>query len=535
MRYNLHLCIFRNKQPSRPLEIIKDDGILLHLVMVLRDISQAVDLSLIRKKSAAKHLTFITLLIQNSTTVTEKWLRSTFQSFWKMWILNVAISHSEKGGNIVTYRYDPFSAELKRRVFSRGHFVDVDDLFPRTMLNMRLRPLRICMYPDDIRSIFLENGRVIGTDGLMTSYLAERLNATPLFHHIGTYGNVSISQDLCFRESVDEIDDVAGNMRFLSLASFYGRVEHTIVLSRDDLCVLVPKAQIAPTFWNLFRSFSCQVWILISVTLILAYLFCLIIYRNIFAGDKLMLDLLACIISTPRAKLHRPMMSSRLFLCVWLVYGLLISAAFKGNLTSNLVDREYLPDVDSLQELAQSSYPLACLPRHLKHMNRYLDPKNPFEALLRKKIEVIPDLHFRKLMDDNNLSYAYLQKYHVSVFRANSRRHSVKGKPCFHAMSQCIVPFHAVYIVPYGSAYLGYINRLMRNAQEYGYLNYWQGLMNAVLRRTRRTGFLHRGTDDQPEVLQLFHFQAAFCLWACGSMLALICFILELVNAKHTF
>ncbi|XP_019891451.2 uncharacterized protein LOC105261666 [Musca domestica] len=535
-RCGISFVALRNDQQNSHLKTISDDGILLHLVIILRDIDQTLDLSIIRKKSAAKHLTYIMLLIQDAHNVTEKWLLSTFKNFWKMWILNVVVVFTDpKQGYIELYRYDPFAKILRHRIALGPDTYNLDELYPKDILNMRGNPLQICLYQDNIRTIFESSGNILGTDGLMSSFLVERLNATPLVRRIRTYGNDSVSQDLCFKETFDELDDMATNIRFLSMESFYGRVESTIVLNRDDLCVLIPKAKIASSFWNLFRSFSISVWILISVSLAMAYIFCSLIYRNIFAGDKLLLDLLSCIISTPRARLQRSRMSARLFFYVWLVYGLLISAAFKGNLTSYLVDREYLPDVNTLQELAESKYPLATLPRHIKHLNRYLDLNNPYESMLRQKIIPLPDAFFNELIEHNNLSYAYLQKYHISVFRANSRKHSLNGKPCFHAMAQCIVPFHAVYIVPYGSPYLGYINKLIRNAQEYGYLHYWDSMMSAVFRRSRRNGQLQRSDDSEPEVLQLFHFQAVYCFWAMGLVIAIVCFAGELINARISF
>ncbi|XP_073817710.1 ionotropic receptor 85a [Musca autumnalis] len=538
---NLNHCgisyvALRNDQQSSHLKIISDDGILLYLVMILRDISHPVDLSVIRKKSAAKHLTYIMILIQEPHTVTETWLRTTFGKFWKWWILNVVVVFPEPNHrHIELYRYDPFAKTLIHRIAHGPKNFNLADLYPKDMLNMRGNPLQICLYQDNIRTIFENNGKILGTDGLMSSYFVERLNATPMVGRIGTYGNTSISEDLCFKETFNEMSDIATNIRFLSMDTFYGRVEFTTVLSRDDLCVLIPKAKIASSFWNLFRSFSISVWILICVSLVMAYLFCSLIYRNIFAGDKLLLDLLSCVISTPRAKLQKSRMSARLFFYVWLVYGLLISAAFKGNLTSNLVDREYLPDVNTLQELAESKYPLATLPRHIKHLNRYLDLHKPAEALLRRKIVPLPDAYFNGLIEQNNISFAYLQKYHISVFRANSRKHSRNGKPCYHAMAQCIVPFHAVYIVPYGSPYLGYINQLIRNAQEFGYYLYWDSMMSAVFRRSRRNGQLQRRDDSEPEVLQLFHFHSAYCFWAMGLLMAGICFAWEILNVKISF
>ncbi|XP_046806706.1 uncharacterized protein LOC111690187 [Lucilia cuprina] len=521
---------FRNKFRTKPLEILKDDGIIMYLIMVLRDISQTVQLTFLRRRSASKHLTFIFLMIEDSKSVTSEWLESTFENFWNMRILNVAVI-CHHGGKLHIHRYDPFLKRLmpETETKERYHNLTVRDIFPQNILNMRGQPLRMCMYQDDIRSLYDHRDQLIGSDGLMSVYLAERLNATRIINWVKPYGNTSITNDICFREIVEEIDDVSVNIRFLSLESFYKRAEYTIVHSRDDLCVMVPKAKIASTFWNLFRSFNMGVWFTILSTIIFACVFCLISYRKICCNSNFILQLYACIIAMPFLKLHRPT-SLRIFLCVWLVYGMLISAAFKGNLTGNLVNRQYLPDVNTIRDLVESPYHLAVLPRHLKHIHRYIDIKNMHGAMLKEKLIEIPDLQFKYLIEMNNLSYAYLQKYHVSVFHVNSRKHSKWGQPLFHVMEQCIVPFHAVYIVPYGSPYLGFINTLMRNAQEFGFINYWDRLMNAAFRSSRRSIFRkRRSDDDEPVVLKLGHYQAVFCFLFFGLVVSSICFLCELL------
>lgn len=516
------------------MEVLRDDGIDMYLVMVLRDISQSVTLNFLRKKSASKHLTFIILMIENGASVTETWLHSVFENFWNRWILNVAVIFY-RHGHLHTYRYDPFVKRLFAETKIGGrHEVKIRDIFPRGILNMRRKPLRICMYHDGIRSIYANAERLMGTDGLMSNYVARSLNATRVVNWVKTYGNTSISSDICFREIVEEIDDVAMNLRFLSLETFYRRAEHSVVHSRDDLCVMVPKAEVASSFWNLFRSFQIGVWLSILCTVLFATGFCLLNYREICANNNIILQLYACVISMPFLTLKRPT-SLRLFFCVWLLYGMLISVAFKGNLTGNLVERKFLPDINTIKELAESSYPLATLPRHIKHLQRYIDTKNVYGAMLQDKVVETPDLQLKYLIDNNNLSYAYLQKYHVAIFKTNSRLHTKHGRPLFHAMRQCIVPFHAVYIVPYGSPYLGFINRLVRNAQEFGFINYWNRLMNAAFRTSRRNVKRKRRNedDDEPVVLRMHHYQATFCFLFIGLTISAVCFLFELLSLKE--
>ncbi|XP_053947432.1 uncharacterized protein LOC128856081 [Anastrepha ludens] len=526
----------RNRVKTQPLELVNNDGVLMYLVMIYNDANQQINLSILQKRSAAKYRSHVIVLINNSDAITEAWLRRTFAIFWQIWYLNVVIMF-ERESELHVYRYNPFADDLLIKIhLDQRTLPHGDELFPKKLPDMGGKTLRVCMYYDEVRAIF-ENGndnqRITGSDGLMSAFIAERFNAKRVINRVSSFGNFTLKADICFQEIAQEIDDVALNTRFLAVVTFLRQVEYTIVHGRDDLCMLVPKAKIATTFWNLFRSFTVPVWLSICLSIPLAYLFCNLVHLRLHKSECDLLQLYATTLTMPltRTPTRTPL---RIFLFYWLFYGMLICNAFKGNLTSSLVFRTYLEDINTLKDLAESPYDMLIFSRHIKHINRSLNISNPYEAIIKRKVVVVPDEYFVGKVQENNLAYAYLLKSHFAVFQANARVHSYWGRPLFHVMSTCLVPFHAVYIVPYGSPYLGFINTLIRSSHEFGFSIHWERLMNAAFIESGKKTVRNPMNADDPVVLNLAHFQTAFGLLLVGLTIALVIFVWELFKHRSS-
>ncbi|KMZ04824.1 uncharacterized protein LOC6728874 [Drosophila simulans] len=516
---------------NTPLEAVKDDGILMYMVMIITNISQPLELSLIRKKSAAKHRSHVFLLVRDADTVSDAWMRASFRQFWKIWLLNIVILYW-RDGRLNAYRYNPFMDNYLIPVDNKPNEVPtLEQLFPKTIPNMQRKPLRMCIYRDDVRAIFWRQGIILGTDGLLAAYVAERLNATMMITRPHSYNNHNLSSDICFLEVAKEYVDVAMNIRFLVPDTFRKQAESTVSHTRDDLCVIVPKAKTAPTFWNIFRSFGALVWALILVSVLVANVFCYILKSEV---GRVPMQLFAGALTMPMTRI--PLNHSiRLFLIFWLYFGLLICSAFKGNLTSMMVFQPYLPDINQLGALARSHYHIIIRPRHVKHIQHFLTLGHKHESRIREQMLEVSDTQMYEMMRNNDIRFAYLEKYHIARFQVNSRVHMHLGRPLFHLMNSCLVPFHAVYIVPYGSPYLGFLNWLIRSSHEFGFERYWDRIMNSafiksgvkVVNRRRGSG------NDEPVVLKLQHFHAVFALWLVG--IGMACIVLAWEHLTHNY
>lgn len=230
---------------------------------------------------------------------------------------------------------------------------------------------------------------------------------------------------------------------------------------------------------------------------------------------------------------HVPRNSSVcVFLILWLYFGMLISTAFRGNLTSIIVYRKPLPDINDLSELAASSYKILMRRRHKKHIRQFLSIAHENEARIKQVMREVPDTELTDYFNQNDQSYAYLEKHHIGSFQVNARQHMHLGRPLFHLMDSCLVPFHAVYTVPYGSPYLGFINQLIRGAHEFGFERYWDRIMNTAFIKsgTKVQNNRRHNNSDDPVVLKLEHFHAVFFLWAIGLALAFLIYLWELLQ-----
>lgn len=497
--------------------------------MIIRDISEPLKLSLINKKSAAKHLSHVILLVRDASNISLDWLRASFRQFWTIWLLNIVIIFW-RDNRLNVYRYNPFTDDFLLPLPlppQPDELPTLAQLFPKAIPNMQRKPLRMCLYMDDVRAFYGSNGQIMGTDGLLSGYVAQRLNATQVITRPLSYNKHNQSTDICFQEIANEFDDMAMNIRFLSPETFGKLVEPTISHKRDDLCVIVPKAESETLFWNLFRSFGQWVWFLILLSLLLANLFSQLLLHG--QRNGVTLNLIASSFSQPLW--HIPHRSSfRMFLVFWLYFGMLIGNAFKCNLTSMLVYRKSLPDINDLRELANSPYKILIRPRHIRYIQHFLSIGLQHEARIRQLMQEVPDVVLADYLEKNERSFSYLEKYHIASFQVNARQHMCRGRPLFHLMKSCLVPFHAVYTVPYGSPYLGFLNRLIRDAYEYGFDRYWDRIMNvAFIKSGTKVHHNRRTNNDDPVVLKLEHFHAVFVLWAIGVALAAVTFCWELL------
>ncbi|XP_055908258.1 uncharacterized protein LOC129943069 [Eupeodes corollae] len=522
--------VLRNKYKTQPLKAI-DDGIVMYLVLMIKNASQQIDLSIVKKKSATKHRSYFIVIVENSIDLNRKWLYQSFKKFWDIWILN-AVIFFWRNNTINMYTFSPFTSKFLWKINSNA--AGKNDLFFRKTPDMNGRKLRICLFPDETRAIFEPEGKVLGADGFMSSFVAGSLNATRVIKMPQNFkwSNVYASEgnnsaDFCLSEMQTAKSDMALNTRFLSLDNFKRTVEHTVVYGRDDLCVLVPKAQPASLFWNLFRPFQIPVWAVIFLMFFLTYGFCRVLLPQ---TSHVCLKLYSTMLTQPLNE-HNLTVSMRVFLVFWFSYCLLITASYKCNLMSNLVFRIALPEIDNLRELANSPYELLIHARHHKFIDKYVDSSLSFVKKLKKRIIPVSDDFLIRKLNANDLDYAYLEKFHVINFRVNSRKHYNRGRPLFHIMEVCPIPFQTVYIVPYGSPYLGILDILVRRAQEHGFVDHWAKLMDTQFKNTGKSIVRNNQNEEDLVVLRFNHLQAAFYMLSLGLILATIVLFVEIYQA----
>lgn len=394
--------------------------------------------------------------------------------------------------------------------------------------------MRVALFPEEVYAIFGNNGDISGLDGFFTLTAATQMNAkieiNRNFRSIGMpFRNGTVTGSL--KAISERTVDFSFNSHLLKSETFALRAENTYPFSSDDLCFLVANSGYASQVTNMFRTFDKNVWIsMLGILFLVSYVWFKI--SEILENDKVrvcaFLQILRVNINQnlPRTP---DVISLRILLIIWGYFCLLTTNTFLGNLTSTLLLRNQLPNIDTLVQLDESNLLIKTNLRNALDLRSNLNKSIPtHKRLLSRIIESSDDdIYFLTRSGDTN--FAYLERRHTVRYHTLNRR-TPAGRPIYHEVKQCPVPYLTVYIAPFGSPYLGHINRLLGELRESGLTNYWDTIMRANL-FSRRRQIVQMDEENRVIKLTIVHLQMAFYILFAGLTISTIVFILELRNA----
>lgn len=511
------------------------------------DAADDLNLSYIKQNSGDKYNSHFILLFENVPQNGTAWIQKIFRQFWHWNLMNVLILYPSANGSINIFTYNPFlkdSADdddddgcTQMSIISlSASDRNVENIFADKAINMYGSPLRVSLFPEQTRAIVDRvDGTYSGTDGYITNMVINRMNASLVLlpptdgFDIGEFlPNGSLTGSLA--QVVNHLVDVSFNTRFLRLAQFKGIVQITFSNGRDDICILVAKAGFASNIYNIFRAFSANVWAMTFLSLVAVSISFAIVYRSQQPDINDRHEIEHILFNFYSWNLAQPIMrlpqrwASKLLIAFWIVYSLLICSSYQGNLTSNLVLRPTLPQINTMRQLVQSDYEIMTFGRYVHLLQNLFNESEAFSSL-RYRIKTVSTGHDMELFVNNHdLRYAYANKFHINQYLSSRKKNVVNGRPVFHNMIECPVPFLVAYAVQFGSPYLLRINTIIRRAQEAGFVSYWD-------KKTEETskggGSKHGG--QAPIALTLDHMQSAFYIWSIGITLALVMLSVELL------
>lgn len=471
------------------------------------------------------------LIIESSPPMDEDWIQPLLQRFWRLNLFNVLLIFWTTELNV--YTYNPFTDDFVVRLPQTS--VAYDELFSDKAMNMNGRPLKVSLFSEKTRAIFYSDGKHGGTDGLLTDMVIEQMNATLVLVNITDGFDIGE-----FRANgtatgglgliVDRRVDVSFNTRFLRLAQFKGTVQITFANGRDDICILVASAGYASNIYNIFRAFSRSVWMFTLLALVSVSVAFTGIYRLQTAKDKRKIDNI--FFNFYSWNLAQPIVqlpdrwASKMLIAIWIVYCLLITSSYQGNLTSNLVLRPTLPEVDTMRQLEQSPYEILTFGRYVGLLQNLFKDHKEFSSLQTRIREVSTGEELENFVNNHTVRYAYANKFHINQYLSSRKSNTVNGRSVFHNMIECPVPFLVAYAVPCGSPYLLRLNIIIRRAQEAGFISYWDKKSEETVKHSK-----HRG-GSAPIPLTLDHMQSAFYILGVGLLVGLSMLMVEVFFTK---
>lgn len=514
--------IFRYNSTEEHIQEVNDDGIEIYHINFVQS-SEDINLSYIRENSGDKYNSHFIILIENET-FPGAWLNQLFERFWSFNLLKVLVIFWHNKINIFTYT--PFGAEFLIELPSNE--TKYDKLFWDKTENLNGHPFRVTMFYEKTRAIRNSNGKFSGTDGYFTDVMVDKLNATlewlpPTDGY--DYGEMLANGTPTgsLGQIIARTADVAFNTRFLRLGQFRGKVQITFPNGRDDLCILVAKSGFASNVNNIFRSFTLIVWIFVFVSLLSTSLVFIGIYRvetNNPSMKNILFNFYSWNLAQPITKLPERW-ATKLIIGFWIIYCLLITSSYQGNLFSNLVRRPILPDINTMRQLEESTYEILAFGRYAGLLQNILNQTGSYNKLVSRIRSVSPE-ELVQYTEQNDVRYAYANKYHINEYISNSDSHTINGVPIYNNMKECPIPFLVAYTVGYGSPYLYRINTILRRTQEAGLIFYWD---------EKSVNFKSGSQRDNggPHPLGLEHVQSSFYILFVGLSISIFAFLLELL------
>lgn len=440
---SVYRLLFRYEKTDENIQQVDDDGVKIFLLNIISHADE-LNLSFIRNNSGDKHTSHFIILVEDSSNMTKTWLTKVFQTFWEYSLLKVLVVFAKRN-EINIFTYTPFRNDFVIKLPSS--VATYDDLFWDKAHDLNGHPFRVSLFPENTRAIFNDNGKFSGTDGYLTDVMIEQMNAKLVLRppndgfDIGEFlknGSSTGSLNQIITRSVD----VSFNTRFLRLAQFQGKVQITFTNGRDDICILVAKAGFASNFNNIFRAFSSVVWLFTLISLLSASISFFGIYR---VGteqptiENIFFNFYSWHLAQPILKLPERW-SCKLLIAFWIIYCLLINSSYEGNLTSNLVLRPTLPEINTIRQLEQSSFEIITFGRYVDLLQSFLNQTGTYNKL-KKRIRGVSATDLAKYIQLNDARYAYANKFHINQYIVQSKAHIMNGRPVFNHMTECPVPY----------------------------------------------------------------------------------------------
>lgn len=517
-------------------------------VNVLHDIADTSDINLsyVSANTGDKYNSHFVLVIESAVRANDTaWSWPVFAHFWQKDVYNVLIVFVDGIGA-------PMVRVLTFNPFLPGPAPDHDDayggmavvelcasrtahgeLFWDKAANLHRSAFRVSLFAEKTRAIFSRNGTLEGgTDARLTELMAEHMNATLVLlpptdgFDIGEFlGNGSATGSLA--QVLTGAVHVSFNTRFLRLRQFRGKIQITHTNGRDDICFMVPKAGYASNIYNIFRAFSRWVWFMTMAALLIVPLSFGMLYRlqpETLPAQHVFFSFYSWHLAQPIMRLPDNW-ATKILIAFWILYCLLITSSYQGNLTSNLVLRPTLPDINTIGQLDGSRLEIMTFGRYVHLLLAFMNSTTEYRRLPHSIRSVSTAAELEELVNAHDRRYAYANKQHINAFLTRRKGNIVNNRPLYHNVAECPVPFLVAYALRIGSPYLGRINLILRRAQESGLIGLWDSQAEETM------GSALRGSGDGPVPLTLDHMQSPFYILCFGLAVSLVGWGAEMVYA----
>ncbi|XP_031349593.1 uncharacterized protein LOC116175560 [Photinus pyralis] len=443
----------------------------VHLLQPPRDVSHGIAIvcdswaEIISAKKRARNGARVLAVVKTNASS----ISAFFSYAWSSRFKDILIVQAERNGKV--YAFNPFF-----NLTQRFDFDQVKEI-KRFLISKSYQGVVINGTLFDNSPIAVNVGDFfIGVDSMLIQTISEQLNVRIETHEPydgEQFGYRSENGSLtgAVMELYTKGADIAFNQVFVK---DYGAPDliFTNIIADDCVCVMVPKAKLVPKWTAMFYAFTKEVWALIFF-IVATITVGLYIIRK-YSVDRtetfqraydhtwntVCLDVFQALTNVTNGNVFSNRYHHRLVLLTIFLYGVTINSLFQSTLVTTSTSEKRYPEIDTLEQLAQSNYLISTHSRSLADV--FNNTGNSSMDKLNKRFVVL----------GNESQY--------SAFISRRLKHGVltdlkqKGTEGLHIVHECVTSFALAYLVHRDAYFLDDFNIIINQVVQAGLIHTWR-------------------------------------------------------------
>ncbi|XP_058116737.1 uncharacterized protein LOC131288540 [Anopheles ziemanni] len=388
-----------------------------------------------------------------------------------------------------------------------------------------------------------------GLDGMLLGNLAVALNFTAetMDASDGLEYGYRLANDTFVGSLGDLLEyrtDISFNVRFMKYYDT-NATEFLQPIYSDQLCVLSPKSLEIPQWLAIFLCFHPYVWATFVVIGFAGGYGWYGLRRwalrkvqrygdHLRRGDRAKCTTLSIelwMVLLGASSTHLPVRAiERLLLLAFLVANVIISGTFQGTLTTAFSTKSYYKDINTLEMLDRSGFPIGTSSRSLLDIFGN-DTSSALYRSLKGKLQILNDSARHQAAFQRNICCIERRSdVHLII---NTEYIRADGQPMLHVIEECPRVYSLAYIVRKGWPFAPLFNDAILRFVESGLCMKWYGdTEDALTLRSRLRQMRERQAEQTLRKLTLIDMQTSFYIIVLGVAVSLVVFVFEVFVGK---
>ncbi|XP_045465146.1 uncharacterized protein LOC123674248 [Harmonia axyridis] len=394
------------------------------------------------------------------------------------------------------------------------------------------RNLSKFMQQNFIYQNLIHSGGYSGVDGAMLENFSKFMHfnltivgcdSRECFGTVYPNGTVTGSLGLVASDRVE----LSTNARFLKHYNT-SKIEFTSITYSDQVCFIVRKASIVPSWMFLYKAFDYPSWLCIFFFLVACIMFSLLMKMlgALLFGKYISFKMrvIIHILLTPN---HPNLKKGQaIFTTVYLMYSVIFTGIFQAVMVKLFSVVSRFQEINTIESLLDENYQI------LSSLDIFTEDQMDITKKLNER--VLREFEEKALIRvaTSNENYATLERKRDAEYVIESYYTTSEDEPLLHIVAECPVSYFMAYIVPAESPYRKRFDHLISVFREAGLIEYWYDLMvaNLILEQKVKQ---NRGRREKTRPFSLEEVQFPFIILVLGLMLSASIFTMEICMKKR--